>query len=824
MLTQKSLPKDYDPAKYESECQRRWEEMGIYRFDQDDSSRTTFSIDTPPPYPSGEFHMGNALNWCYIDFVARYKRMRGFNVHLPQGWDCHGLPTEVRAESAYKIRKRDVPPERFKELCTKLTNEYIESMRKAMKSMGYAIDWGLEYKTMDPQYFRLTQLSFIDLYRKGLLYRGEHPVNWCPRCETAIAEAEVEYVSRRGKLVHIEFARAGDPLVIATTRPELLHACVAVAVNPNDPRYSGISGQVVQVPISNREVRIIQDEAVDANFGTGAVMICTFGDKTDVRWQRKHNLPIIRAITDDGMTTDEAGQYASLPIDECKEKVVADLERRGLVKKSEDVERNIGTCWRCHTPVEIIAKPQWFMKTRELTEEVVDRTNEVRWVPEFAKTRMVEWAKSLDWDWVISRQRIFATPIPMWYCRKCGNEVVAEESWLPADPRFEKPRTERCPRCGNGDFVGEGDVMDTWMDSSITCAVHAGWPTRMDLFQRLFPADLQPNGLDIIRTWDYYLMVRHLAMFGKAPYKTVLVNGMVRGADGRMMHKSFGNYIEVGQAIGKYGADSVRQWAASGGSTGYDIPFKWSELEYGKKFLTKFWNASRFIIDHLQDYEITDEALQLEPLDEWIVSKLERTITSVTQAFEGFQFSAALEPVRNFTWHTLCDHYLEAVKYRLYSEEASEGQSKRAAQATLHRCLDVILRLLAPICSHITETIFQTLYLGRDAASSIHAGPWPVSDPRRINERAERIGDSLSAVISSVRRVKSEKRLSLKVQLKSLVIYADDSILEDMRNGLSAVRRVCHVSDITVAPLKDGVNATAYPDLPQVKVLVEFLE
>jgi len=816
----RSLSKDYNPGLYERECQRYWDELGIYRFDPAEESRPPYSIDTPPPYPSGEFHMGNALNWCYIDFAARYKRMRGFNVHFPQGWDCHGLPTEVRAESTYKVRKRDLPPERFKELCIKLTNEYIESMRKAMKAMGYSIDWGLEYKTMDPLYFRLTQLSFLELYRKGLLYRGEHPVNWCPRCETAIAEAEVEHVMRSGRLYYVEFGNKDRPLLIATTRPELLYACVAVAVNPSDDRYAGLSGGRAKLPLFDREVPVICDEGVDPTFGTGIVMVCTFGDKMDARWQKKHNLPIVRAITEDGRTSDDAGPYKGLTLDECRGRVVADLEAAGLLKKSEEVERNIGTCWRCHSPVEILAKPQWFMKTREMTDRLIEAAEHVVWIPDFAKSRLIDWAKSLDWDWVISRQRIFATPIPVWYCKKCGQEIVAEEGWLPIDPRFEPPKLGGCPRCGSRDLTGETDVMDTWMDSSITCAVHAGWPTKMDLFRKLFPADLQPNGVDIIRTWDYYLMVKHLAMFGRAPYKTVLVNGMVRGADGRMMHKSFGNYVEVSQAIDKYGADAVRQWAASGASTGYDIPFKWSELEYGRRFLTKLWNASRFIIDHLKDYEEPHRPPSFEPLDQWVLSKLERTIRAVTQAMEEFQFNSALESIRAFTWHVFCDHYLEAVKYRLYSADPSEQASKRAAHATLGTCLDAILRLLAPICPHVTETIFRILHRG--AVRSIHVEPWPEADSTRLNEKAEKVGDTLVAAISSVRRMKSERRMSLKAPLKHLTIYADDSILEEIRNGLVAVRRVCHVDDVVIAPLTQAGSATGYPDLPQVKISVEF--
>ncbi|MGQ9543486.1 MAG: valine--tRNA ligase [Candidatus Bathyarchaeia archaeon] len=765
------LPKTYNPSEHEAKWQEMWQRWGLYSFDRNDRARIPYSIDTPPPYPSGEFHMGNALNWCYIDFVARYKRMRGFNVHFPQGWDCHGLPTEVRAERLYGVRKRDVSTQEFKELCVKLTNDYIEKMKGAMKAMGYSMDWSLEYRTMDPSYYRATQLSFLILYERGYIYRGEHPVNWCPRCETAIAEAEVVYSERESELVYLHFDPAGIKLPIATTRPELLPACVAVAVNPDDDRYKSYSGLEVEVPLIGRRVKVLVDEDVDPNFGTGVVMVCTFGDKTDVKWQKKYGLPVVNLITEDGRLSVEGGKYGGLKVEDARVDIIRDLESMGLLYKFERVKQSVGCCWRCHTPVEIISKKQWFMRTRDMTGQVLEWTERVDWIPQFSKHRMIDWARSLDWDWVISRQRVFATPIPVWYCNRCGRVLVARSEWLPVDPRFEQPKEAKCPSCGGVDFTGEGDVMDTWMDSSITCAVHAGWPDHKLDFNRLFPADLQPNGLDIIRTWDYYLMVKHLALFGEAPYKTVLVNGMVRGADGRMMHKSFGNYVEASEAISKYGADSVRQWAAAGAATGYDLQFNWGEVEFGKRFLTKLWNAARFVQSNLADYK--DGDIQLELIDRWLMSKLQRLTSTVTEAYEGFQFNVALEAIREFTWHILCDQYLEAVKHRLYRSDL-ESPSRKAAQHTLYRSLLRIIQLLAPICPHICEAIYQTLPLRDNSPRSIHLTAWPHPEAELVSDEAERQGEAILNLIAEVRRIKSERHISLKEPVECIRIYVGD--------------------------------------------------
>ena len=391
--------------------------------------------------------------------------MKGYNVHFPQGWDCNGLPTEVRAEKTHKIRKNDVPLAQFVEMCRKLTEEYIAQMKETIIRLGISSDWELEYKTMDHSYYRLTQLSFLRLYKTGHMYRGEHPVNWCPRCETAIAEAEVERVERQGSIHYLRFGEGVDSVELASTRPELLAACVAIAVHPEDPRYTKLVGKQIAVPLFQQRVKVISDSDVDSSFGTGAVMVCTFGDKMDVTWQKRHNLPVIRAISDNGHLTEAAGQFKGLRLEEARKQIVERLKHEGRLSKTETSQQNVGTCWRCHTPVEILARPQWFMGVRNMTPAVKDWTEKLHWIPPFARQRMIDWAQSLDWDWVVSRQRLFATPIPVWYCKKCGETATPSEDALPVDPRKDPSPVKKCPKCGSGDFVGEADVFDTWMDS-----------------------------------------------------------------------------------------------------------------------------------------------------------------------------------------------------------------------------------------------------------------------------------------------------------------------------------------------------------------------
>jgi valyl-tRNA synthetase len=810
----KTLPKECNILQIEEKWQKKWEEMGVYRFDWEDKTRPVYSIDTPPPYPSGDFHMGNVLNWTYFDMVARYKRMRGYNVLFPQGWDCHGLPTEVETEEEYGIKKTEMPPAEFIKLCKKFVNKYIAIMKKAVTRLGCSIDWTTEYKTMDPDYWRRTQLSFILLHKKGMIYQGTHPINWCPSCETAIADAEVEHETREGTLHYVKFRlEDNEYLLIATTRPELLPACVTVAVHPNDQRYQKYIGKEINVPVANRKVKIIPEDLVDPKFGTGVVMICTYGDKADVKCVAKHHLPVIICIDEKGKMNQNAGKYAGLTIQEAKKAVATDLEKEGLIEKTEKIQQEVGVCWRCKTPIEILERKQWFMKTRILTDDVTKNTLEITWYPDYMKTRMIDWAKSLDWDWVISRQRIFATPIPIWYCQKCGEVILAEPSWVPIDPRIEKPRIDKCPKCGSDKFTPETDVLDTWFDSSITCAVHAGWPDRSD-WDRLFPADLHTSGYDIIRTWAYYLMVRHLALFEKKPYKSVLINGMVLGSDGRKMSKSLGNYVATPDVFSKYGADAPRQWAASGGATGSDIPFRWSDVEYGWRFLIKLWNAARFASLHLQDYS-PQEKVELGLLDRWLLSRMERVTQRVTTAFENCQFNIATEEIRNFTWHELCDLYIEAIKHRLYKPEEYGEKKRKAAQYVLYTAIYRMLQLLAPISPHITEEIYQLMYADDKKHKSIHVSPWPTPAKENIDEEAEKHGDLIIAVIGGIRREKAERKAPLNAPIKKLTIYAGSKESAQILNQAAEdIAGTCKIEKLEILPAKrEGREVQGYPNI-----------
>ena len=794
-----SLPKKYNFAEIERKWQQKWEEMGIYRFDWNDNSTPTYSIDTPPPYPSGEFHMGNILNWTYFDIVARYKRMCGYNVLFPQGWDCHGLSIEIQVEKEHNIRKRDVPPERFRKWCEHLIEKYIAIMKEAILKLGCSIDWTTEYRTMNPDYWRRTQLSFILLHKKGYMYQGTHPVNWCPRCETAIADAEVDYEKRKGTLYYIRFPLEGskEQLLIATSRPEFIPACVAVEVNPVDERYKKYIGKKIIVPLVNRLVTVIGDEAVEPDFGTGAVQICTYGDKEDVKTVFRHKFPVIRLLTGNGRINENGGKYAGLTINQARKAIIEDLDAAGLLEKSDQLAQEVGVCDRCKSHVEILEVKQWFMKTRELSDSVEKNANEVIWYPDYMKARLIDWARSLDWDWVISRQRVFATPIPVWYCKNCGEIILAEKDWVPIDPKLETPHVDKCPKCDSTEFIPELDVFDTWMDSSITCAVHAGWPDRVD-WHRLFPADVHPSGIDIIRTWAYYLMVRHLALFNEKPYKSCLINGMVLGSDGRKMSKSLKNYVAAPEVLGKYGSDATRQWAAGGGATGSDIPFRWPDVEYGRRFLVKLWNVSKFATKLLQDY-VPNQTIEfeLQPLDRWILSKAEKLTQTVTEAMDKCQFNVAVEEVRNFTWHLFCDYYIEAVKDKLYNPEIYGQEKKLAAQCTLYVVLYRVLQLLAPIIPHLTEEIYQSMYAKDKGFESLQISPWPKYDPARVDENVEKDGDLIMAIMSGVRQDKAEKKLPLNTPVKAVDIYSGSKetakVINSVREDIAGTLKIAKV-------------------------------
>ncbi|WP_297514694.1 valine--tRNA ligase, partial [Thermococcus sp.] len=521
------LPKNYDPNEIEPKWQKFWLDEKIYKYELDEK-RPSYAIDTPPPFTSGTLHLGHVLSHTWIDIVARYKRMTGYNVLFPQGFDNHGLPTELKVEKEFGISKDE--PEKFLQKCVEWTWQAIEAMRNQFIRIGYSADWDLEYHTMDDWYKAAVQKSLIEFYKKGLLYQAEHPVYWCPRCRTSLAKAEVGYVEEDGYLYYIKLplADGSGHVPIATTRPELMPACVAVFVHPEDERYKDVVGKKVKLPIFEREVPVLADEDVDPSFGTGAVYNCTYGDEQDVVWQKRYNLPVIIAINEDGTMNENAGPYAGLKTEEARKKIAEDLEKMGLLYKKEKIRHRVLRHTErssCMAPIELLPKKQWFIKVKDFTDEIVKVAKEINWYPEDMFLRLKDWAESMDWDWVISRQRVFGTPIPFWVCDN-GEVILPDEKDLPVDPRFDKP-----PRkCSDGSEPKPvTDVLDCWVDSSITPLIITRWHEAIKgdeeakrWFEHNFPTALRPQGTDIIRTWAFYTIFRTYMLTGQKPWKDIL--------------------------------------------------------------------------------------------------------------------------------------------------------------------------------------------------------------------------------------------------------------------------------------------------------------
>ena len=816
-MSNKEIPKDYD-FKKEKEWEQKWEDENIYKY-IGDGSRPRYIIDTPPPYPTGAIHLGHVLNWVYIDMNARYRRQKGFDVLFPQGWDCHGLPTEVKVEETHGIKKNDVSRAQFREYCIDVTTKEIASMKKDMKAMGYSQDWTREFVTMNPEYMRRTQYSFLKMYEDGLIYQGKHPVNWCPRCQTAIAFAEVEYSDNTTFLNYVNFPPAvedsyddiassqesgkqADPkeegILIATTRPELMSACVAVVIHPEDERYTHLLGKYVEVPLSHQKVKIIADEEVDPEFGTGAVMICTFGDKTDVSWVQKYDLEVIDVMDDDGTLTSAAGRYEGMDLQSCKKQTIEDLDAEGYLLKKEEVDQNVGQCWRCKTPVEILLKEQWFVAVRDLIEKTKVAADEMKWVPEHMKSRMVNWADSMEWDWCISRQRIFATPIPVWYCKDCGKVILPDVEDLPIDPTVDKPK-HAC-ECGCEEFIPEVDVLDTWMDSSISPLSIAGWPD--EDYVNHFPSNIRPQGHDIIRTWAFYTTLRCIALTGQKPFDDIVINGMVFGEDGNKMSKSRPEFV-VGpeEVIEKYGADPLRTWAANS-VPGSDVIFDWKDIKHGYRFLRKFWNAFRFISMQIFDEEVTYDEVKdnLGPLDLWILSKLNNLNKTVDKAFDEYNFAQTITPIERFFWHDFCDEYIEAVKYRLYTDVSDE--SRKAAKYTLRTVVETSLKLMAPIAPFFTEEVYQYF-----SDESIHTTLWPEVYEELISEEMETKGETTVELIDEVRRFKSASKIPLNAELAEVNVYTSDDDLVDVFNQFDDdIKGTLKINDLTISSGKPEVH------------------
>lgn len=696
---------------------RRWQDEDIYNFSAI-GPKNPFVIDTPPPYPSGRpWHIGAAAHYVQIDMIARAARMMGYNVMFPMGIDRNGLPVEIYTEKKYKIRMRQTDRDEFLDLCRVALDDLESEMVLIMKRMGLSANFKEYYRTDSEEFRSLTQTTFIELWNRNLVYLANRPNNYCPDCGTTIADQEVVYDVIPTKLVYIHFKIKGteSSIVVASTRPELLFACQAIIVNPEDQRYLKLHGKSAVIPIFNREVVIVPHSSAKPEFGSGAVMVCSYGDQNDVQIFRELGLKEIVALNEHGITTSEAGLYANLRVNNARRKIIEDLRNAGFVHKEENIMHRTPLCERSKTPIEIIPLQDFYLKQLDYVPYLRDLTNKIKFYPKIHRQILLNWLDSIMIDWPISRRRFYGTEIPIWYCKGCQTPNVPEPGKY-YRPWKEKPPFEICKKCGNTEFAGEERTFDTWMDSSITPLFITKYKRDQKLHSLTYPTQIRPQGKDIVRTWLHYTMLRCFQLTGQQPWSSVWIMGFGIDEKGEKMSKSKGNVIDPFPIIKQYGADTFRFWSASEGNLGYDFRCSEQRIASAQKFLSKLWNIARFI----SSFEIKPDApSDLAPSDRWILTELSKLIEECRKGFDNFNFFIPANAIREFTWNLFASHYMEMVKSRVYDNSDNLGQ--RSAAFTLHKCLTTILLLLAPICPFITEELWTTIY----SSKSIHLQPMP---------------------------------------------------------------------------------------------------
>ncbi len=749
----------------EEKWQKAWEKDKTYKFDAK-SKKPTYSIDTPPPTVSGVMHMGHAFAFTQQDFIARYKRMQGFEVFQPFGFDNNGLATALMVEKKLKIRQSDYSREEFIKLVLEHTREQEKLMEERFREIGLSVDWTLIYRTIDKLARKTAQYSFLDLHKKDRLYQKEAPTMWCPKCGTAVAQAELEGRDIDSTFNDIVFkTEDGKDVVIATTRPELLPSCVAVFVNPKDKRYKHLVGKNLTVPLFEMKVPVIADPRADPEKGTGIVMCCTFGDQTDMEWYFAHSLPMVISISQHGKMTEKAGKYAGLSIKNARREITKDLKEAGLLVKQQPITHTVNVHERCKTEMEILHTKQWFVRYLDLKDEYIAKGEALQWIPKHMKSRYNNWINGLQWDWCISRQRFYGVPFPVWYCKKCRKPKLASEKELPVDPIKDKPKG-KC-ECGGTEFEPENDTFDTWFTSSLTPQINGKWVEDKKFFKKIFPMDLRPQGHDIIALWAFNTIVKSLFHQQQLPWKTITINGWALDSKGKKMSKSLGNVIEPRKMIEKYSADVLRYWAGLP-TLGEDVPFQEKELVAGKKFVTKVYNAARFVSSACEGLgKVSESKLKLWPEDKWILSRLNSVKKESTEAMESYEFSKCLNPVRNFFWLEFADYYIEEVKHRIYGENK---ESKKAAQFVLRKVLWETNLLLAPFLPHIAEEIAHGMFKNLLKEKSIHLEHWPKIEEEMINPKAEELGKAIAEIISAMRKQKSQAGRPLNTVVKKAVV------------------------------------------------------
>lgn len=788
-----SMPKNYDPRGIEEKWQGKWEEWQIFKFDPDGKGET-FSIDTPPPTASGSLHIGHAKNYTEFEIIARALRLLGYNVYFPVGYDDNGLPTEKYVEETEGVKREDVGKENFIKRCEEAADKLEVKMTELFEKIGMSWDWSTLYKTIDEKSRRAAQLSFLELFKEDGVYRKKDPVLWCPYHETSLAQATVEDKERQTKLNYLYFElEGGDKIEIATTRPELLSSCVGVFVHPDDERHEDLVGKKAKVPLFDLEVPIMESEEVDPEFGSGIIMVCTFGDNTDVEMWKKHDLPLKISITEDGRMNEKAGKYEGMKVEEAKEAIIEELKERDIIFDQEDLQQTVGVCWRCETPIEFIPTQQWFVNILDHKGEMKKLGEKINWYPEYYKNRYEDWIKNLKWDWCVSRQRYYGVPFPIWYCGECGDVVLAEEEDLPVDPRYDD-LDYTCPDCGSENLEPEEDVMDTWMTSSMTPQIATKWKEDEEFFEKTFPMTLRPQSHDIIRTWAFYTIFKAYVHNGSLPWEDIMISGYVYAKKGIGMSKSKGTGVSPENIIEDEGADCLRYWAAGAG-TGEDLIYEEKDVVRGRKVLTKLWNASRFVGMHLDDFKNGDAELGV--IDKWILTRLKEVLDRCEKNYRNYEVSKVRREIENFFKSQFCDNYLEMVKHRLYNLEEYGDESKQAALRTLYTGLLSCLKVMMPIIPHITEEIYQNLFRDREGVKSINQTDWPEIDEEMVDEEAEELGEIAKDLIEEVRRWKSEEGIPLNDEIGMIQIDTDSETREKIEKVRDVIKGTININKIS---------------------------
>ena len=798
----KELEKTYNPHGLEDGIYAKWLERKYFHAEVD-RNRKPFTIVIPPPNITGQLHMGHALDNTMQDILIRFKRMQGYNALWQPGTDHASIATEVRIIETLKaegVDKQTLGREKFLERAWDWKKEYGGRIISQLKKLGSSCDWDRERFTMDEGCNKAVTEVFCKMHEKGYIYKGARIINWCPVCNTSISDAEVEYEEQAGHLWHIKYpvlndngTESGEYLTFATTRPETMLGDTAVAIHPDDERYAHLRGKKLMLPLMNREIPVVEDTYVDMEFGTGVVKITPAHDPNDFEVGKRHNLPIINIMNDDATINENGGKYAGMERYAARKAIVEELTAMGLLVKIEDYSHNVGTHDRCKTTIEPLVKQQWFVRMDELIRPAVEaiKKGEIQLIPERMEKTYYNWTDNIK-DWCISRQLWWGHRIPAYYCDECGEIVVA------------KQMPEACPKCGCTRLTQDPDTLDTWFSSALWPFSTLGWPDKTEDLEYFYPTDVLVTGYDIIFFWVIRMIFSGYEQMGERPFKTVLFHGLVRDSQGRKMSKSLGHGIDPLEIIEQYGADALRLTLITGNAPGNDMRFYYEKVEANRNFANKIWNASRFIMMNMEGKTVTDAADSLEPVDCWIISKLNKLVKEVTDNMEAFELGIAVQKIYDFIWDEFCDWYIEMVKPRLYNSD--DIVSQNAALWTLKTVLIDALKLLHPYMPFITEEIFCTL---QSEEESIMISSWPVYTEARSFEKEERDIEIIKEAVRGIRNVRTEMGVAPSRKAHVYVVSESAELRDTFERGRLFFAALAYASEVTLQTDKSGIAADA---------------